>query len=278
MKKRTKRRMSSVGRCSFHLLSILFTLGIFTACQDAVVETGVQLPVGFNGEVVTETQMTGKWNVDLDGVKEINAGRMGIVLSRREASYFTCDVVDFENDTLYNVKTPIDSWKIEYGDDEKEEGYKGTVLKMVSKGKMYCQQPSKLRWEYTSPYTYTFILNDNNVMLKSGSRSDVIDINQNKMFKEIARIMMNSVLGKLLTDKKDFAVTVKPSGKQYVATLTPLRKDLKQMFTQIVLHYDTKEGMVKSVVLNEKNGDSTTIELTNIKKNSTINASVFEIK
>lgn len=150
--------------------------------------------------------------------------------------------------------------------------------KMVSKGKMYCQQPSKLRWEYTTPYTYTFVLNDNNVMLKSGSRSDVIDINQNKMFKEIARIMMNSVLGKLLTEKKDFSVTVKQNGKQYVATLTPLRKDLKQMFTQIVLHYDIKEKMVKTVVLKEKNGDSTTIELTNIKKNSPINASVFEIK
>lgn len=150
--------------------------------------------------------------------------------------------------------------------------------KMVSKGKMYCSQPSQLRWEYTTPYTYTFVLNDNNVMLKSGSRSDVIDINQNKMFKEIARIMMNSVLGKLLTDKKDFSVTVKQNGKQYVATLTPLRKDLKQMFTHILLHYDIKEGMVKTVVLKEKNGDSTTIELTNIKKNSPINASVFEIK
>lgn len=150
--------------------------------------------------------------------------------------------------------------------------------KMVSKGKMYCQQPSKLRWEYTTPYTYTFVLNDNNVMLKSGSRSDVVDINQNKMFKEIARIMMNSVLGKLLTDKKDFSVTVKQNGKQYVATLTPLRKDLKQMFTHILLHYDIKEKMVKTVVLKEKNGDSTTIELTNIKKNSPINASVFEIK
>lgn len=150
--------------------------------------------------------------------------------------------------------------------------------KMMSKGKMYCQQPSKLRWEYTTPYTYTFVLNDNNVMLKSGSRSDVIDINQNKMFKEIARIMMNSVLGKLLTEKKDFSVTVKQNGKQYVATLTPLRKDLKQMFTHILLHYDIKEKMVKTVVLKEKNGDSTTIELTNIKKNSPINASVFEIK
>ncbi len=127
--------MSSVGRCSFHLLSILFTLGIFTACQDAVVETGVQLPVGFDGEYIHESQIIGSWNVDLDGAKEINAGRMGIVLSKKGASYFTCDVVDFENDTLYNVKTPIDSWKIEYGDDEKEEGYKGTVLKMVSNGK-----------------------------------------------------------------------------------------------------------------------------------------------
>lgn len=150
--------------------------------------------------------------------------------------------------------------------------------KMVSKGKMYCSQPSQLRWEHTTPYTYTFVLNDNNVMLKSGSRSDVIDINQNKMFKEIARIMMNSVLGKLLTEKKDFSVTVKQNGKQYVATLTPLRKDLKQMFTHILLHYDIKEKMVKTVVLKEKNGDSTTIELTNIKKNSPINASVFEIK
>ena len=30
--------------------------------------------------------------------------------------------------------------------------------KMVSRGKMYYQQSNKLRWEYTSPYTYTFPL------------------------------------------------------------------------------------------------------------------------
>ena len=31
--------------------------------------------------------------------------------------------------------------------------------KMVSTGKMYYQQSDKLRWEYTSPYTYAFVLN-----------------------------------------------------------------------------------------------------------------------
>lgn len=150
--------------------------------------------------------------------------------------------------------------------------------KMVSKGKMYCSQPNQLRWEYISPYSYIFILNNNNVLLKKGNRSDVIDVNQNKMFKEIARIMMNSVLGKSLTDKKDFKVTVSGNSQQYTATLVPLKKDMKQMFTKIMLHYDVKAGMVKKVDMFEKNGDNTVIELVNIKKNSQINASVYSVK
>lgn len=150
--------------------------------------------------------------------------------------------------------------------------------KMVSKGKMYCSQPNQLRWEYISPYSYIFILNNNNVLLKKGNRSDVIDVNQNKMFKEIARIMMNSVLGKSLTDKKDFKVTVSGNSQQYTATLVPLKKDMKHMFTKIMLHYDVKAGMVKKVDMFEKNGDNTVIELVNIKKNSQINASVYSVK
>lgn len=150
--------------------------------------------------------------------------------------------------------------------------------KMVSKGKMYCRQPDQLRWEYVTPYTYTFILNNNKVLLKKGKRSDVIDVNQNMMFKEIARIMMNSVLGKSLTDKKDFKVSVSGNAQQYTATLVPVKKDMKQMFTKILLYYDVKAQMVKKVGLYEKNGDNTVIELVNIKKNTQINASVFSVK
>ena len=62
--------------------------------------------------------------------------------------------------------------------------------KMVSNGKMYYQQSDKLHWEYTTPYSYTFILNGDKVLLKKGTRKDVIDVNKNKVFKEIARIMI----------------------------------------------------------------------------------------
>lgn len=149
--------------------------------------------------------------------------------------------------------------------------------KMISKGQMWCQQPSMLRWQYHSPYTYTFILNNNKVSVKKGSRSDVIDVNKNKMFKEIARIMMNSVLGKVLTDKKDFKSSVAKKGQYYIVTLIPQKKEMKQMFTTIRLHYDTKLKLVTKVEMREKNGDTTLIEMKNIKKNTPINAAQFKI-
>ena len=107
--------------------------------------------------------------------------------------------------------------------------------KMVSKGKMYYQQSDKLRWEYTSPYTYTFILNQNQVLLKNDSRSDVIDVNQNRIFKEIARMMMNSIVGNCLSDEKSFRTTVEVSGSDWVATLIPLKRDMKQMWNKLIL-------------------------------------------
>lgn len=149
--------------------------------------------------------------------------------------------------------------------------------KMVSKGKMAYQQTDKLRWEYTSPYTYTFILNGTKVSLQKNKRNDVIDVSKNKMFKEIAAIMMNSVVGKCLTDTKSFKTTITESATEYVATLVPQKKEMKQMFTKIVLHFNIKQGVVSRVDMYEKNGDSTVITLENIKKNTKIDAKTFAV-
>ena len=149
--------------------------------------------------------------------------------------------------------------------------------KMVSRGKMYYQQSNKLRWEYTSPYTYTFVLNGSKVLISKGKRSDVINVNQSKFFKEIARIMMNSVVGKCLTDSKDFKVSLAGSSAEYVATLYPQQKQMKQMFQKIILHFNKQKSTVFKVELIEKKGDRTIIELKNVKNNVPINAKVFGI-
>lgn len=149
--------------------------------------------------------------------------------------------------------------------------------KMVSRGKMYYQQSNKLRWEYTYPYTYTFVLNGSRVLISKGKRNDVINVNQSKFFKEIARIMMNSVVGKCLTDSKDFKVSLTGASAEYVATLYPQQKQMKQMFQKIILHFNKQNSTVSKVELIEKKGDRTIIELKNVKSNAPITAKVFGI-
>ena len=148
---------------------------------------------------------------------------------------------------------------------------------MKSTGRMCYQQTNMLRWEYISPYKYTFILNGSKVSLKKDDRSDVIDVNQNKFFKEIARIMMNSVVGKSLSDEKDFKTEIAIEKDEYVAILLPQRKDIKSMFERIILHFDKNNKVISSVELLEKNEDRTIITMTNIRINEQIYQSMFDI-
>ena len=148
----------------------------------------------------------------------------------------------------------------------------------VSHGKMYYQQSNKLRWEYTSPYSYTFILNNDQVLLKNKQRNDLIDVKQNKLFREIVRIMMSSVVGNCLADDKNYKVSIATIGNEWVATLLPQRKDMKQMFQKLVLHFNAKKSVVKTVELFDKKGEKTIIELKNIRTNETITSNMFVIQ
>ncbi len=150
--------------------------------------------------------------------------------------------------------------------------------KMVSKGVMYYAQPNKLRWQYTSPYTYTFVLSGSQVMMNKGKKSQVIDVSQSKVFKEITRIMMNSVVGKCLTDGNDFKSAIADGKTEWIVTLTPLKKNMKQMFSSIKVRFNKQRSMVSAVELYEKNGDRTVIELSNVRTNISLNAQLFSVK
>lgn len=149
--------------------------------------------------------------------------------------------------------------------------------KMLSKGKLYYQRADKLRWEYVSPYSYTFIINGAKVYLRNNGRSDVIDVNRNKVFKEIAAIMMNSIVGKSINDEKTFRTEIQDEAQEWLITLTPHTKEMKQMFERILLHFNKQLSVVDKVEMYEKKGDVTVISLTNIKKNQKTDASLFTL-
>lgn len=149
--------------------------------------------------------------------------------------------------------------------------------KMVSSGKMYYKQPNKLRWEYTSPYDYLFVFNGTKVYVGNKSKKDVIDTNTNKIFKEIARIMMNTVTGKALSNKTDFTISVVGNNTSWVVTLIPKKKDMKQMFSKIELIFNKSNTMISEINIFEKNNDRTNIKLTNIVNNGSVSENYFVI-
>ena len=125
----------------------------------------------------------------------------------------------------------------------------------VSQGRMSCQLPDKLRWEYTSPRASVIVLGDD------------APSQQNRFAGEMARMMMRLVAGQSLTDSKAFQVTAQEMPAEYVATLVPLRKDMKRLYSKIILHFDVKQSTVTRVELYEKSGDFTVIELRDIRIN-----------
>lgn len=149
--------------------------------------------------------------------------------------------------------------------------------KMVSHGKMLYSQPDKLRWEYTNPYQYLFIFNGSKIYIGNKSRKDVIDTNSNKVFKEVARIMMSTVTGKALSSTSEFTISVADERGAYVVTMLPKKKEIRQMFSRIELVFDKTGSMISEINIFEKNGDSTNIKITNISTNKAVDESNFAI-
>ena len=146
--------------------------------------------------------------------------------------------------------------------------------KMVSKGKMWFAD-GMLRWEYVSPYTYLFILNKEKVLLQSSQTTNKMDVNSNRLFKSIARIIMNSITGQGLSGEGDFKVRMFLSDGRYMAELEPVRQEIKRMFKTVRLHFG-KDLKVSEVVLVDNSGE-TVITIQNAEYNKPVDAKLFVV-
>ena len=148
--------------------------------------------------------------------------------------------------------------------------------KMTSSGRMlFMADGRRLRWEYQQPYQYTLVINGEKVYIKSARNTQTIDIRQSRLFQSIAEMMMNSVTGKSLTSSADFGCTMYSGGDEWVAQLTPKRKEMKKMFKEIRLHFSAQQQMVTQVEMTEPSGDTTVITLKDVKTNGRIDTKMF---
>lgn len=148
---------------------------------------------------------------------------------------------------------------------------------MVSHGKMYFAQPGMLRWEYTEPYSSVFIMHSDTLWLKNENRVDTVDINRNRMYKELTDFMISSITGGYLADSRSFSISVKDEADECIVTLLPLKKRIKQMWSELILHFDNSTYTLLTLEMMEQTGDMTVIEFSDVVINGPQNTGVFRI-
>lgn len=185
---------------------------------------------------------------------------------------------DQQEQTLRKFNAATASMKSMQCDFVQTKKMKLMKTEMQSKGVMFFVDPGKLRWEYKTPYSYIFILNGDKVHIKSTKATQNIDVQRNKVFRQISNIILNSITGGHLKSSADFSVEIWKNKETYSARLYPKKKELKKLYKIIEITFNPALTMVKTIKMEETTGDVTIVNLNNVKTNTNISESVFSIR
>ncbi|MBR1489608.1 MAG: outer membrane lipoprotein carrier protein LolA [Bacteroidales bacterium] len=142
---------------------------------------------------------------------------------------------------------------------------------LVSEGRVALVAPDKLRWEVVKPYR--------NVFVTEGEGDSFASLGMTKGTSGMTQ-GTSGMTGKgnrrfrIPTDK-DFSATVL-EGEDVVVKLVPLRRDMKQMFREIIVHADKKSLRIHTALLVTPEGDWTQLEFKNILTGQSIDPKLFE--
>ena len=146
----------------------------------------------------------------------------------------------------------------------------------ISEGTMHYVAPDKMRWEYTKPYAFALIVNGERIVKVTNGKSEVLDGNSSRMYQGLVNIIMGSASGKKLFDASVFDMVLYDDDAFWKAEMTPKRRDMKRMFSQLVFRFDKKTNGISRVELIGSNGDVTSIRFEEIKVNETIPEERFQ--
>lgn len=145
---------------------------------------------------------------------------------------------------------------------------------IITNGKFWFKKENSLRWEYTSPYIYTIVINSGKFIIKDDDKVSEFDINSNKAFEEVNNLILSSVKGSLLEEDK-FDIVAFKNTNTYLIALTPKDENMREVLNKIELYFDAATLDVLRVKMIENEQDYTVISFINKKYNENIPDNTF---
>ncbi|MFH1936676.1 MAG: outer membrane lipoprotein carrier protein LolA, partial [Bacteroidota bacterium] len=109
--------------------------------------------------------------------------------------------------------------------------------KIITSGKFYFKKEQLLRWEYIHPFSYVIAIRGDVITIRDEGEVRSINTQANKVFAEVNRIFIGSVMGMLLDDD-NFKADYTQSNGHYIVSLSPISSALQESLNRIVIYFD----------------------------------------
>ncbi len=137
----------------------------------------------------------------------------------------------------------------------------------VSEGLMNYNSPDKMRWEYTSPYSFALLVDGEKITKITDGNEEVLDAKSGRIYQGIVNIIMSSATGQKLFDKSMFDVAITDDGEFWKAEMKPKKHNMKRMFSMLTFYFAKSTNIINKVEMTEASGDVTTIQFYDMKIN-----------
>ena len=117
----------------------------------------------------------------------------------------------------------------------------------VAQGTMHYAAPDRMRWEYTTPYAFALVVNGERIVKVTDGKAEVLEGNAGRMYQGMVGLIMGSASGRKLFDTTVFDIVLYDDNGFWRADMTPKRRDMKRMFSQLVFRFEKKTNGISRV-------------------------------
>lgn len=135
-----------------------------------------------------------------------------------------------------------------------------TTTPTVSTGKMHYESPDVMIWTYETPYSFSMEIRGDKMTARKDGQVMQLGSKQQMGLKSMMKMIVGMSSGSTLFDDRSFEWKMSDGDDGYKVDMKPKNKNVKRMFSKVVLYFEKKSKNIKSLELTESDGSVTTIK------------------
>ena len=191
---------------------------------------------------------------------------------------FVCIGLHAQNDIVSEIEKGNAAYNTIQGDFTQTKTLAAKGTKVQSEGMLYISGDHQMAQHYQAPSADVLIINGNDFYMVRGKKKNKFNTDKNKTMRSLRNTLLYCVHGKpaALAAENGAEITAVQKSDGYEVTLVSTKKTARG-YAKIVLLYDLKTKLLTRMQMNEYNGNSTLYQMSGLRTNQPIDASVYVI-